>query len=690
MMVSDRTSKGLLAACVFTGATLLFLLEPMVARSILPWFGGGASVWTTCMLFFQVVLLAGYTYAHLSATRLSPKAQVWVQIALILTAIALLPVIPPERLRPGIGTDANPIARVLLVLTVTIGLPFLVLSATGTLVQTWWARLHPDSPPYRLYALSNAGSLVGLLAYPALVEPMLGLKQQAWAWSGAMIGFGVLCGLSAWMAKGRAADSAAPPALPQHSSRGFARTLAWILLPMVASVMLLAVTAAMTQHVAPIPFLWVLPLTVYLLSFILCFEYPQAYRRWAFVPMYGLALVAVAGFIVFGRPHLPLPVQLAVYCLLLFSGCMICHGETYRLRPPAAGLSRFYLCLAIGGALGGVFAAVIAPLTFAGMWELHCSLAACALICLAMLWASPASALRRGRPVWAWFAISLFAAMVGTVLYLDISGNLQGSRVLLRTRNFYAAMSVERGNLRQPGDEALMLRHGGIIHGLQLQDPARWHLPLSYYWEKTAVGRLLAADSGPRHVGIVGLGAGALAAYARPGDRLTMYEINPQVIAVARDRFTFLKNTPAEVRVIEGDGRISLQRQEDQAFDILVLDAFSGDSVPAHLLTREAIEIYARHLKPDGVLAFNITNHYLNLEPVIARAAQAFGFSAVIADTEARESDPLRFDATWMLLSRDPGRLDTEALREVCRPARTDDRVPLWTDDRSNLLRILH
>ena len=690
--VIHQASKWLLAACVFSGAFLLFLLEPLVAKSILPWFGGGASVWTTCMLFFQVVLLAGYAYAHLGSTRLGRKGQLWVHLVLIALAVAALPVIAPGRLRPS--PEANPIVQVLLVLSITAGLPFLLLSATGILVQAWWVRLHPDVPPYRLYALSNTGSLAGLLAYPLLVEPLVGLHTQAWLWSGALVAFGLLCATCALIASTTPSqaesESAAVDDTPPASNWA---VLAWIILPVIPSVMLLAVTAALTQNVAPIPFLWVLPLVIYLVSFILCFEYPRMYRRDVLMPIYGAAALVLCTLLLQKWVKLDLSVQLIVYSTLLFAACMICHGELYRIRPSSRYLSRFYLSLALGGALGGVFVGVVAPVVFRGMWELHLSVAACALVCLVVMWGARGSVLRGGRPIWAWFSISMLSTIAAATLWMDVSGRFLGDGLIVRNRGFYGALTVQERITYPMGEKIRILFHGGIIHGLQMEDPNRWQEPLSYYWPGTAISQVLQSTAGrprPRHIGIAGLGAGALIAYGQPGDRITIYEINPQVVDVAKEQFTFLRNTPAEVKIVEGDARISMERQENQQFDVLVLDAFNGDSVPVHLLTREAFELYRRHLKPDGILAVHITNAYLNLEPVVARVAQELGFAAVVADTSSPRDDGRFYEACWAILSPKPGSIDIDELRAISRAARVNPKVQLWTDDHSNLLRILH
>lgn len=688
--VIHRASKWLLAACVFSGAFLLFLLEPMVAKSILPWFGGGASVWTTCMLFFQVVLLAGYAYAHLGNTRLGRKGQLWVHLLLIALAVAALPVIPPDRLRPS--PDSNPIVQVLLILSITAGLPFLLLSATGILVQAWWVRLHPNVPPYRLYALSNTGSMAGLLAYPAIVEPLVGLRMQAWLWSGSLAAFGLLCAICAMIASTTPAQTEIEPAAAadEAAPASSGSVLAWILLPAIPSVMLLAVTAALTQNVAPIPFLWVWPLVIYLGSFILCFEYPRMYRRGVLMPMYGAAALVLCVLIMQKWAKLGLSVQLLVYSALLFAACMICHGELYRIRPSSRYLSRFYLSLALGGALGGVFVGVVAPLVFRGMWELHLSMAACALVCLVVMWGSRGSVLRGGRPTWAWFSISMVSTIAGAILWMDVSGRFLGDGLIMRNRGFYGALSVQETTAYPLGDKIRILFHGGIIHGLQMKDPTHWQDPVSYYWPGTAISYVMQSPAGhPRHIGIAGLGAGALITYGQPGDRMTIYEINPQVIDVAKEQFTFLRNTPAQVKIVEGDARISMERQEDQQFDVLVLDAFNGDSVPVHLLTREAFQLYRRHLKPDGILAVHITNAYLNLEPLVARVAQELGFAAVVADTSPPRNDDRFYETCWVMLSPNPASINTDELRAIGRPARTNPKVQLWTDDRSNLLRIL-
>lgn len=642
------------------------------------------------MLFFQVVLLAGYAYAHLGSTRLGRKGQFWVHLGLIALAVAALPVIPPDRLRPS--PEANPIVHVLLVLSVTAGLPFLLLSATGILVQAWWVRLHPDVPPYRLYALSNTGSMAGLLAYPVIVEPLVGLRMQAWLWSGSLTVFGLLCAICALIASTTPSQIETEPAAVEDSApASFWPAVAWLVLPAIPSVMLLAVTAALTQNVAPIPFLWILPLVIYLGSFILCFEYPRAYRRDVWMPVYGAASLVLCSFLVQRWVKPGLPVQLLVYSTLLFAGCMICHGELYRIRPSSRYLSRFYLSLALGGALGGVFVGGVAPLVFRGMWELHLSVAACALVCLMVMCGARASVLRGGRPTWAWFSISMVSVIAAAALWMDVSGRFLGSGLIVRNRGFYGALGVQAIAAHPTGERTRILFHGGIVHGLQMEDPSRWQEPMSYYWPGTAISAVMQGAAGhPRHIGIAGLGAGALIVYGRPGDRMTIYEINPQMIDVAREQFTFLRNTPAEVKIVEGDARISMERQENQQFDVLVLDAFNGDSVPVHLLTREAFELYLRHLKPDGVLAVHITNAYLNLEPVVARVAQELGFAVVIADTLPPRSDDRFYDTCWAILSRNPASINTDELRAISRAARIDPKVQLWTDDRSNLLRILY
>lgn len=699
---------------IFWGALLLFLVQPLIARFILPWFGGGPAVWTTCMLFFQVLLLGGYAYAHFSIRRLRPRTQVVTHLGLLLLALCLLPITPAEAWKP---TDAEaPTAHILGLLLRCLGLPYLMLSATGPLLQAWFSRAHPGVSPYRLYALSNVGSLLALLGYPFLVEPNLTRHQQATAWSWGLVGFVVLaawCGSRVWLAAATT-PAAAATTTPAAGDPPAARRWCWFLLPACAVVLLLATTNTLCQDIAVIPFLWVLPLSLYLLSFIVCFDSPRWYRRRFWLPLLALALtasvVALLGHhqaaLAGGWPPLPwlatvgadltMYQELGVHLTTLFVCCMACHGEVYRLRPEADGLTGFYLSLSAGGACGGLFVAVGAPWLLDQHGEFQGALVLSALLVLGVLALDPASPLHRGRRPWAWAASLLALGALAAALGFDLHQGARGAYAL--SRNFYGVLKVTEHHAGDPLEHRLVLQHGGTTHGLQYTDPDLRRLPATYYTATSGVGRLFQADrpTGGRKVAVVGLGTGSLSAWGRTGDTFRFYEINADIVKLARGTFTFLRDTRAKVEITMGDARLSLEREPAQAYDIIVLDAFSSDAIPVHLLTDEAMATYLRHLAPGGTLAVHISNRSLNLEPVVMLLAARHRLqSAIVHDSdEAADAGNLEtlgiYSSDWVLLARDRRVLD----RPVIGSAASADqpippRVRLWTDEQSDLLGIL-
>jgi hypothetical protein len=715
------------AAATFLSAFLLFLVQPLIARYILPWFGGGPDVWTACMLFFQIVLLAGYAYAHLgidlvSTGRIALRTQALVHCALLLAALgALWFVVPSAAWKPTSSYD--PVGRILLLLLGTVGLPYFALSATGPLLQAWFSRLdHAGNAArtYRLYALSNGGSLLALLSYPFLFEPLLTRAGQMATWSVGLMLFAPACIACAWLvARPTAApaadvtsakttaraprdrragrDGAAPSRPAAVSAAGgtatrIGRIALWIALPAAASTLLLAATNTLTQDIAPIPLLWVLPLSLYLLSFIVAFAGTAVYRRWVAWPamVIGVALQCVALIFEGLGDAFPPLVRVAILSFALFACCVVCHGELVRLRPPAERLTSFYLAVAAGGAVGGFFVGVIAPLIFVTFAELRIGLFACCALALLGRWF--AGPLPR-RLAWAGAA---WAAAVAVLLWGPWAAQVPDMSTLYQSRDFYGTLSIEWIAPRGPDEpDQLILMHGKIRHGLQLVGPKWREVPTSYYSVDSGVGFTLrntppTAAAPGRHVGIIGLGAGTLAAYGKPGDRFRFYELNPSVMTLATDGpFTFLRDSAAKCEVIVGDGRLSLEREPDQHFDLLVLDAFSGDAIPVHLLTAEAFDLYCRHLRPGGAIVVHVTNAYLNLEPVLARAAARMGWSALLAATNPA---PGRADyanpSNWVLLSPDPTKT-AAFVKAGGRQLTVRPDVPLWTDDRADLLSIL-
>jgi SAM-dependent methyltransferase len=673
------------AVTIFFSAFLLFEIQPIIAKIVLPWFGGSAAVWTTCMLFFQVVLLLGYLYAHLVVRRLEPRAQILLHIALLAVSIVVLPVIPNAGWKPAGSED--PAWRILGLLAVTLGLPYLLISSTSPMLQAWYARTHERALPYRLFALSNLGSMLALVAYPVLVEPKLSTKHQAWGWSAGYLLFVLLCGAVAWMSRGGSAREEEWDAAVEDDARpGWRLQLMWLSFAACGSTLLLAVTNHLTQNVASIPFLWVVPLAVYLLSFILCFEGRGWYHRNTFLKLGAVALGSMAYAL--GEDLQKLVVVIPLFAMGLFICTMVCHGELARLKPAPRHLTSFYLMVSLGGALGGVLVGLVAPHLFTGLFELPMALVWCAAMMALVLRPETSGIGNRwlAHAVW----VGSIAATLGMAGYLgnEIRDFRAGSRLL--ARNFYGALRVS-----DDGDgvnEAIVrkLTHGTIVHGEEFMDAGRHMQPTTYYGYNTGIG--LALQEAQRRmglrVGVIGLGAGTIAAFGRPGDTYRFYDINPLVIDIARSQFRYLPECKAKVDVVLGDARLSLEREAPQNYDVLAVDAFSSDAIPVHLLTREAIALYFRHLQPGGVLAVHVSNRHLNLAPGVGMAADSLGKRAVVIDS-ADDDDNAVFRATWVLVSGRDSFFDYPFIRRGGTPVKHIPGLRMWTDDYSNLFQIL-
>ncbi|HYN64599.1 MAG TPA: fused MFS/spermidine synthase [Candidatus Limnocylindrales bacterium] len=665
--------KALFAGTILTSAFLLFLVQPLIAKQILPWFGGSAAVWSICMVFFQVVLLAGYAYSDWITRHLRVRAQATLHVALLLASLAFLPIVTSARWKPAGAED--PTLWILGLLVATIGLPYFLLSTTGPLVQSWVARTPWGAQVYRYFSLSNLASLVSLLSYPLLIEPRSTLLHQAWGWSAAYAVFVLLCASTTlYVARIWVTDARTPPASSAAKPSG-TDYLLWLALPALGSWLLLAITNHITQNVAAIPFLWVLPLSVYLLTFVLTFESDHWYRRRVFLPLATAMLVLCA----FGLQHRigsAIKTALPIYVVGLFALCMFLHGEMARMRPAAAWLTRFYLMLSLGGAIGGVSVGLIAPHVLPAYYELGLGLVLCALVA-AVLW-------RRKR-----IGIAASLAIAGCCAWF-FARQVQGDAVGLwrMERNFYGALRTTETRIGVKGG-VRKLFHGSIQHGEQYLAPALRRQPTTYYGPTSGIGRAIAAaPTGPRRVGLIGLGAGTLAVYGRPGDVYRFYEINPLVFELADREFSFLADSAARIERVLGDARLALERDSPQSFDVLAVDAFSGGSVPIHLITAEAMEVYLRHMQPAGVIAFHVSNRYLALAPVVEKIALAKGLHAVLVGDQPDKSTNL--DATdWVLVSRDPQALMREPIRgATSRPEPIPGLEP-WTDEFSNLFGVL-
>jgi len=667
------------ATTIFLSAFLLFLVQPIIAKQILPWFGGSSAVWTTALVFFQSTLLAGYAYADLTQ-RLGVRRQTLLHIVLLIVSLLALPILASPEWKPQ--GDEAPIVRILLLLVATIGLPYFLLSTTTPLLQAWYWRRFRSAVPYRLFALSNFASLLALLGFPVLFEPWLTLPQLGWIWSALYALFVLICVATGW-ASLRAAGAGEPLSLRDPASQATATTalklstqLHWLLLAAMGSVVLLAVTNHVTQNVASVPFLWVMPLSLYLLSFVLTFDHPRWYQRRLIVAAVVLILPTMAWLI----PSLELKLAASVFFVGLFLACMFCHGELARMRPDPRHLTRFYLMIALGGALGAVAVAIVAPLTLRGYFEVNIALVLLALLVLLQL---------AGR----WRLVGV--AVVGATAWFAVNGALEYARnVRVMERDFYGVVRT-RDRLQPVPYRSMM--HGGIVHGGQLLGDAYRNQASDYFGPGSGYGRLFTAldvlHPGPRRVGIIGLGAGVIASYGRDGDHFTFYEISPRVVDVAHGEFTFLKDSAARIDVVLGDGRLSLEREEPRGYDVLGVDAFSGDSIPMHLVTREAMALYVRHLAPDGVIVFQATNRYIDLLPVVQRLAAEFGMEArLVADVPAVGDNGPEFwlsSTDQILVTRNRTLFDADALRYVATPVADRADLKTFTDAHHNLFRIL-
>jgi hypothetical protein len=615
---------------VFLSAFLLFQVQPIISKVLLPWFGGSPSVWTTCMLVFQWLLFAGYAYAHLATRRLSARGQTILHVAILVAAATLLPILPGAGWKPT--SPDHPWLSVVSILLGCVGLPFFVLSTSGPLLQAWFARTFPGQSPYRLYALSNAGSLLGLITYPFVVEPWLPLARQSMDWSGLFVAYAVFCGtVSIKSVASRSREPAAPvqqfgkakKAAPQPQPvRPTARLVAlWFALGAVPSIMMLATTNQVCGDVAPAPFLWIVPLSLYLLSFILCFESTRWYRRRGYLAAFAVSGGAMA-YVLGYTTVMPIAVQVTVYFSGVFLCAMLCHGELNRLKPDPEHLTFFYLVLAAAGATGGAVVSLVAPLVFHSYLEFPLAVVATFALGLGIAYRDQIAARATFRPSWDWCLV--LAAALGTAGGMGYCVVQEQHNSIRSLRNFYGVLRVVETPVTR------RFSHGRTLHGLQLTDsPAARRTGTTYFGPRSGIGLVLQFHNSQRarRIGVVGLGAGTLAVYAKAGDSLRFYELDPDVLRLASQYFTFLSDCPARVDTVLGDARLALEAERQQTptqpYDVLAVDAFSGDAIPMHLLTREAVALYLGLLKDDGILAFHVSNRHFDLTPVLAAAAKS-------------------------------------------------------------------
>lgn len=678
---------------IFLSAFLLFQVQPMMGKMVLPWFGGSASVWTTCMLFFQALLLIGYLYTHWLVNKLNAKCQSWLHGLLLLACLLTLPIGASETWKPQ-GAE-NPTLQILGLLIVSIGLPYFVLSSTGPLIQSWFSRERLNAIPYRLFALSNLGSMLALLAYPLVMEPTLSLHVQSSTWSALFICYVVASGYLVWHHrldtqanavtqeenKPHIVESHQHTALQAPQTLQWNQKLLWIFLATCPSILMVANTSFLTENIAPIPLLWVAPLAVYLLSFVLCFENQGIYKRWVWVPLGALSLGLLAYLPTLGVSEWPFALVIPFNIFAFFVICMLCHGELALKKPANQHLTAFYLMLSIGGFIGGFFVGVVGPYYFDSNYELSIGIVLTALVVIVSVMQSFAYlTVLTKRTFW----IVGLGFVIGLAVLRINDHRTKAEGVTWMGRNFYGALKV----FTHATDGYRSMLHGQIIHGQQFTAPEKQQIPTSYFTHPAGVGLALDAKAtqGPLRIGVIGLGAGTLLTYGRKEDYFRLYEIDPLVIQLAKQEFTFIQDAKSQTDIVLGDARLQLERELPQNFDVLVVDAFSGDSVPVHLLTREAFAIYFKHLKSNGVLAVHITNAFLDLLPVVQTAAQYYGKQIRLVD-DAGDFSRLSFSSRWVLLTEDQDFFNQPLFKNA---KSLDARVDFspWRDDYSSLLSV--
>jgi SAM-dependent methyltransferase len=666
--------RSLYALTIFLSAFLLFVVEPMVAKQLLPTLGGSSAVWTTCLVFFSIVLLLGYLYAHWISSRFTSTQQAVIHILLLTAALMMLGVhITPK---PS-AVSYHPALTVFRVLATVIGLPYLALSATTPLLNSWYARTFEGQSPYRLFALSNFASLLALATYPLLIEPSLTMSRQTAWWSAGFLLFAVLCGAIAW--QGRRRPVSAVPAEPVEKVLPAAPEVFWFVLAMGGGMMLTAVTHHMSENIAAIPLLWLPPLGLYLLTFILAFQGAWQPIRQSMLRLVLVAVASMAYVLRDIRTQLPIMVSVPLFLIALFVACFFLHGELYARRPDTSGMTRFYLVAAAGSAAGTLLVGVIAPLVLRANYDLACTLVVVALIALAATWHDGWGL----RMLW-------LAGVTAAIVVLSTQIRQYDDDAVALMRNFYGTLRVRETHLPPQSDTDRQMLNGTIEHGAEWFAPQFLNQPLTYYATNSGLGLAMRLCCGPdpKRVGVIGLGTGTVAAYGNAGDVIRFYEINPLVERLARHWFTFLHDSGARTDVVLGDARLSLAVEAPQRFNVIVIDAFSGDAIPVHLLTREALALYRRHLQPDGILVFHVSNQYVDLEPVVAALAKDAGLYALSVHSHGDEQNGLYF-ADWILVTTNQAFLSQPEVVNNAFPTPLRPDVRLWTDNYSSLLPLL-
>ena len=673
------------ALTIFTSAFLLFQIQPLITKFILPWFGGGTAVWAVSMLFFQSCLVAGYGYAHLSVRYLGLQRQSQLHVVFLLLALIQIPISPSEL--HEFDAAQNPTLQILSLLIRTIGVPFFVLSATAPLIQAWASSIQATTNPYRLYALSNVAALSALLSYPFIIEPMFNRQLQAQAWSFIFVVFIALCAYCTFVTATRSKTYSPVPSssVDKKIRASIVSWLLWLMLPATAVTLLLSVTNQLTRDLVSIPFLWVMPLSVYLLTFIIAFDNERWYRRSLFLPLFAFSLAWIL-YLLLGEA-LNVTWTIIVFMFTLFVLCMVCHGELYRLRPPANQLTGYYLMVALGGALGSALVSVLMPIISDRYIELQiaASMATILVVLLLMKHVNVKVSLTAGIPI-------QLALAIGTTFVIFVfvqSARDEEPGIVHQARNFYGVLTVGRDNAGT-SDEFLWLRNGNSYHGAHATTAPAKSLPITYYSPGSGIDMAMSFSTGQRkrRIGMIGLGIGTAISYAGAQDSVKVYEINPDVVEIAQRHFTYLADTTADVKLVLGDARLSLEEELPQAFDVFVLDAFSSDAIPVHLLTREAFELYLKHLKPDGIIAVLISSWHFDFQPLLTEMGKTLGLQSVLVTNASNSAQ--QWGSRWMILTKNDRFMSQQFIQSQKQrmPDNMSD-VRLWTDDFSSPFQLL-
>jgi len=687
---------------IFSGAFLLFQVQPVIAKVILPLFGGGAAVWTACLLFFQALLLLGYLYSHYLTKINDIRKQVVIHTCFLLISLFFLPI----NLVEYIGFDMHsPLMEILILLTLSIGAPYFMLAATAPLVQRWLSFKEVNKLPYKLYSLSNFGSLLALLSYPFVIEPLLTNQQQSIAWSIFYLVFVLLfLSLGMLMTKQKLHMTSSNDELHIGKFSKHKEVLLWLLLSAVGVILLVSTTNALTQNIPPVPFLWILPLCIYLITFIISFHSIHWYVRWYWFVIFVLASFA-AILLFFIGSQFDIITQIVLYSLVLLSACMICHCELVLLKPKVEKLTLFYLNIAAGGFMGSFFVAFVAKNLFSQFYEFPLAITLVYLLFASSILLHKTSPTQQLNTAQQNTTISkplmlsqpnllLISTAISVLMFIALFfylNNLFSQNNIINSRNFYGILSVKDIEIKGVTERRLI--DGTTSHGTQYVEAAKQHIPLSYYRANTGIAIAIdqLGQSGPLSIGIIGLGAGTLAAYGRENDDYTFYELNPNVISIAQSHFSYLQQSAANIDLVLGDGRISLSRElankGSQQYQLLIIDAFSGDSIPAHLLTREAFDLYWQHLDNRGVLVIHISNSHLDLTPLVRGLSDSFDKQAVYIKTIAR--DQYQHDAEWVLISNKSSEAENNFNRFATDWPGDTDKSIIWTDNYSNLLSVI-